>query len=750
MYKILIIRKRFYCAAALVMCLWASCLLSAQISSGWLVDSLPVGKWHSPVLSPDGNLLFLVNEGNPRNMGAANAEDIWMLQRRENGVWSRALQLGPFINSRLADGVVAAGPAASWLLLFSPEKGEAPRIAVRAGRAWQLTDSIHIDEVKDWSQVKYCFLDANRAVFLFSVDWESGFGGQDIYRSVLTADGHWSKPENLGAGVNSPRDEVAPLLAADGQTLYFESEDAGGQILRLSRKNLRTNQWERASDVNISWPYPSTSGPHRAIFPDGKRVLMLETDSLGNTRPRWRLLPENAIARPMQVIMGKCHLPGPIEGNDVEVYTREPETNSVKQEYVDPFGNFCVLVPTTAVVSIEGRRPGYFSVPVLIGAEKEAADETINWRQLGSFSTSYYQTEDSISVKQKRLLEVGGQLSVLRERYEIRLHELAGRLRAVTAHEWGDSEREWCKGFYEEIKPQGISPDSFVRLVHLLKEDIVVGGLIDSFLKDLRRGRMQHSYGNLTEKDWDKITSMLFRDLMGRMAFSAAEIQKFSKDEQELISIAIKGLSIPLDLTSRQGYQNLIELIIEAVELHRHQTEREQLEKQLDNLAVNQAREDEKLADRAEREMGNDQFAIEEVDPIRPTAESRKVGLTFERLYDGARFVIDDLYFYEGGIELTDKGMMIVGYLKWVLDTHPDIRVLISCHTHGRMQHSRAIDQTNQRARSIKNKLVELGVDPGRVALKGFGKLLPIVADNGPASLLVNQRTEVWIMRETR
>ncbi len=59
----------------------------------------------------------------------------------------------------------------------------------------------------------------------FSSDIGNGFGGADIYKVVRTDDG-WSKPNNLGGGVNTPKDEKFPFRYKD--KLYFASNGHPG------------------------------------------------------------------------------------------------------------------------------------------------------------------------------------------------------------------------------------------------------------------------------------------------------------------------------------------------------------------------------------------------------------------------------------------------------------------------------------------------------------------------------------------
>ncbi|MCU0355125.1 MAG: hypothetical protein MUD08_15510, partial [Cytophagales bacterium] len=62
----------------------------------------------------------------------------------------------------------------------------------------------------------------------FSSNRPGGAGGLDIYRSTKTPDGKWGEAVNLGPAVNTPYDDDAPFIHADGQTLYFSSRGHAG------------------------------------------------------------------------------------------------------------------------------------------------------------------------------------------------------------------------------------------------------------------------------------------------------------------------------------------------------------------------------------------------------------------------------------------------------------------------------------------------------------------------------------------
>lgn len=64
-------------------------------------------------------------------------------------------------------------------------------------------------------------LTADGKTLYFASDMPGSMGGTDIYVSRLSGSG-WSRPENLGAAINTSGNEMFPFIAQDG-TLYFAS-----------------------------------------------------------------------------------------------------------------------------------------------------------------------------------------------------------------------------------------------------------------------------------------------------------------------------------------------------------------------------------------------------------------------------------------------------------------------------------------------------------------------------------------------
>jgi len=95
--------------------------------------------------------------------------------------------------------------------------------AGRQGREWK-TKSAFVYNNTDYS-IYAAVLSNDGKTLYFASDMPGGFGGQDLYVCSLV-NGQWSKPQNLGATVNTPGDESYPALF--GTTLYFASNGHAG------------------------------------------------------------------------------------------------------------------------------------------------------------------------------------------------------------------------------------------------------------------------------------------------------------------------------------------------------------------------------------------------------------------------------------------------------------------------------------------------------------------------------------------
>ena len=91
-------------------------------------------------------------------------------------------------------------------------------------------------------------------VLYFSSERPGGYGFKDIWCSEKIPGGKWSAPKNLSAPVNTPRNDGSPFIHADNETLYFMSDGLpgmGGSDLFYTRR-LDDKLWD--IPVNLGYP----------------------------------------------------------------------------------------------------------------------------------------------------------------------------------------------------------------------------------------------------------------------------------------------------------------------------------------------------------------------------------------------------------------------------------------------------------------------------------------------------------------
>jgi OOP family OmpA-OmpF porin len=141
-------------------------------------------------------------------------------------------------NKYLEDGKMSAGVS----------------ISSNVGGQW--SDPVALNITNDYNfndKVNY-FLTNNRKVLLMSVEREDSRGDRDLYVSFMQNDSVWTEPLNLGSTVNTAAEESGPFLAGDDKTLYFSSKGFsgyGGSDIFMTK---------RLDDTWTNWSEPENLG----------------------------------------------------------------------------------------------------------------------------------------------------------------------------------------------------------------------------------------------------------------------------------------------------------------------------------------------------------------------------------------------------------------------------------------------------------------------------------------------------------
>lgn len=103
-------------------------------------------------------------------------------------------------------------------------------------------------------------------------------GGLDIYVSRRQSiDAPWGPPENLGSPINSPYDDVSPMLTIDGHEMYFASNRPGG----LGGNDIYVSRRHNKRD-DFGWTAPRNLGEQVNTPANEAGPFVFEDDATGS------------------------------------------------------------------------------------------------------------------------------------------------------------------------------------------------------------------------------------------------------------------------------------------------------------------------------------------------------------------------------------------------------------------------------------------------------------------------------------
>ena len=128
---------------------------------------------------------------------------------------------------------------------------------------WRVGKAVNLGPTVNSPAYEGCpFVSVDGRTMLFHSDRDGGQGNSDLWMSFRTGiDAPWGRPVNMGSPVNAKGYDCSPSLTADGLTLVFQSDRAGGQgrdDLWLCTRRSRSDPW--GQPVNLG-PLVNTREP---------------------------------------------------------------------------------------------------------------------------------------------------------------------------------------------------------------------------------------------------------------------------------------------------------------------------------------------------------------------------------------------------------------------------------------------------------------------------------------------------------
>jgi outer membrane protein OmpA-like peptidoglycan-associated protein len=294
---------------------------------------------YSMVLSADQNTLFftsrrLESTGGQKDEEGNPMEDIYMSAKTKTG-WSKATNIGGPINSEWHEATVGISPDGQMILIYKDDNGDGNIYSTSLdGDVWsapvKLNDNIN---TKYWEPS--AFISADGRTLYFTSDKPGGLGGRDLYTSKLTAEGDWGVAVNMGPHINTPYDEDAPFIHPDGVTLSFGSNGhntMGGFDIFTS---LLSGDGTWSEPVNVGYPINTTYDDiFFIISPDGRNAYFssFREDGFGEKDNYMATFPGRK-QTPLALISGSVIDEAGMPAKNVNITVTDNETGQVVGVY---------------------------------------------------------------------------------------------------------------------------------------------------------------------------------------------------------------------------------------------------------------------------------------------------------------------------------------------------------------------------------------------------------------------------------
>lgn len=211
-----------------------------------------------PVISPDGKTLYINRTSTTENVGDYDDYDIWVSTLQANDEWSKIERMGHGLNNTRPNGVFSVTPDGNTLVLHGEYEAyvwtTAASMAHRTESGWSVPVPLEIEDYYNLGDYMQTFLANDGRTLLIALERRGGRGAHDLYVCFLKKNGSWTKPKTLGPTINTSDADDTPFLASDGRTLYFTSSGRGGEGGRdifVSR---------REDDSWVKWSKPKNLG----------------------------------------------------------------------------------------------------------------------------------------------------------------------------------------------------------------------------------------------------------------------------------------------------------------------------------------------------------------------------------------------------------------------------------------------------------------------------------------------------------
>lgn len=236
---------------------------------------------YSPAFAIDEKTIYITKRMGNLSDNRPN-EDLYFAELNDKS-WDKVKDIGPPINTIENEGAFSISSDGNYIFFTSCSrnggKGQCDIwLTSKKNNRWDEPKNLQSPiNTKYWESQPSISSDGR--MLYFSSDRPGGYGGTDIWVSEFSNSG-WSAPKNLGPTVNTSKDEQFPFIHSDNRTLYFSSNGhpgLGKSDLYLTRKDVKLN-WE--TPINMGYPINSRGQDWNLVVARDGKTAYFSSDQL--------------------------------------------------------------------------------------------------------------------------------------------------------------------------------------------------------------------------------------------------------------------------------------------------------------------------------------------------------------------------------------------------------------------------------------------------------------------------------------
>jgi outer membrane protein OmpA-like peptidoglycan-associated protein/tetratricopeptide (TPR) repeat protein len=339
-----------------------------------------------PVLTADGEQILFTKRDGIKN---TDKEDIYTSYLDSAGVWSNPVSISQTVNSIYNEGtctVTADGNVLIYTSCDAPDSFGSCDLFIsrKKNGIWQSPTNMGI-KVNSSNWDSQPSLSADGRILFFSSNRKGGFGGNDIWYSVLQEDQSWAQAKNLGSVINTPKDEISPFMFFNNELLFFASNGHlgfGGMDIFISK----VEGGEFQNPENLGLPI-NDQLDQVALFITAQKdyayYTELVTNSISKDRsllyrfkfPQDIYLGENLLVTGGKVFNSKTN--EPIEAK-LSLVSLSNDSTLYEFRSDGKTGEFLMLYPEESVSGLYVEKQGY--LPKIYNVERDSIRNVKNLR----------------------------------------------------------------------------------------------------------------------------------------------------------------------------------------------------------------------------------------------------------------------------------------------------------------------------------------------------------------------------------